>query len=274
MASSAPASRFNACPSAWSAAALAGPAAPYRSRGRGSTPRRYSHLRVRVADAAQPLSDGGLGSPEPDCNGTVSGAAGVRDQGVPDRLGAVRAAHGSARSGAVAWQSAQREARRGVTVTVSAPMPRTVRVRPLPNGHSAPPAVNGIRRGVQQYQRETERRALLHRRVNAHWFVCTQCGITLCSTRYRDTAVSARRADERPVPGSTDEKGGRWLRGPAEKTGAHWVVCPQSGITLCSTRYRDTALSARRADERPVPGSTDEKGVGSGGRSQPPHPRS
>jgi hypothetical protein len=37
----------------------------------------------------------------------------------------------------VTWQSAQR-ARRGVTVTVSAPMPRTVRVRPLRNERSAP----------------------------------------------------------------------------------------------------------------------------------------
>jgi|GEM_PF-4810655 len=37
----------------------------------------------------------------------------------------------------VTWQSVQR-ARRGVTVTVSAPMPRTVRVRPFPNERSTP----------------------------------------------------------------------------------------------------------------------------------------
>jgi len=51
-------------------------------------------LRVRVADAAQPSSDGGLGPPEPGGDGAVAGAAGVRDQGGPDRLGAVRAADG------------------------------------------------------------------------------------------------------------------------------------------------------------------------------------
>jgi len=51
-------------------------------------------LGMRVADAAQPSSDGGFGPPEPSCDGAVSGPAGVRDQGVPDRLGAVRAAHG------------------------------------------------------------------------------------------------------------------------------------------------------------------------------------
>ena len=65
------------------------------------------------------------------------------------------------------------------------------------------PALNGVgipRRGGFNSQRKTERRALLHRRVNPHWFVCPQCGITLCAIRYRDTALSARRADERGVP--------------------------------------------------------------------------
>ena len=95
-----------------------------------------------------------------------------------------------------------------------------------------------------------------------------QCGITLCATRYRDTALSARRADERPVPGSTDEKVGTQPPVP------HWgrLSHPQCGITLCSTRYRDTALSARRADERPVPGSTGREGGGNRGEVSNPTP--
>jgi hypothetical protein len=36
-------------------------------------------LRVRIADAAQPPSDGGLGPPEPSGDGTVSAPAGMRD---------------------------------------------------------------------------------------------------------------------------------------------------------------------------------------------------
>ena len=40
-------------------------------------------LRVRITDAAQPPSDSGLGPPEPSCDGTVPGPAGVLDQGNP-----------------------------------------------------------------------------------------------------------------------------------------------------------------------------------------------
>jgi hypothetical protein len=69
----------------------------------------------------------------------VPGAAGPCDQSRADRLGAVGPPrHRSVGSRIwVAEQSRQR-ARRGVTVTVSAPTPRTVRVRPVPNGRSIP----------------------------------------------------------------------------------------------------------------------------------------
>jgi len=117
-----------------------GPAAPRprRSRRRGRRPAGTATVRaVRGRRAA--ISDGGLGPPEPGGDGAVSGAAGVCDQGGPDRFGAVRAADGQRGRGQVwvTWQSAPR-ARRGVTVTVSAPLPRTVQARPLPNGRSTP----------------------------------------------------------------------------------------------------------------------------------------
>ena len=67
------------------------------------------------------------------------GAANRLGAAVADRFGAVGPSHqqlGRQRIW-VTWQSAQRT-RRGVTVTVSAPTPRTVRVRPVPNGHSTP----------------------------------------------------------------------------------------------------------------------------------------
>ena len=96
-------------------------------------------LRVRVADAAQPSSDGGLGPPEPGCDGTVSAPRACATRAVPiaSVLSAWRTVSAVGSRIWVTRQSAQR-ARRGVTVTVSAPMPRTVRVRPAPNGRSTP----------------------------------------------------------------------------------------------------------------------------------------
>ena len=88
-----------------------GPAAPRRSRRRGRRPAGTATVRaVRGRRAA--ISDGGLGPPEPG-DGAVSGAAGVCDQGGPDRFGAVRAADGQRGREQVwvTWQSAPRARR-------------------------------------------------------------------------------------------------------------------------------------------------------------------
>ena len=79
-------------------------------------------LRVRLPDGPQPSADCRLGPPEPGGDGPEPDAAGVRDQG--DSIASVLSARRTATSvGSRIWvaeQSAQR-ARRGVTVTVSAP---------------------------------------------------------------------------------------------------------------------------------------------------------
>ena len=104
-----------------------------------STPRRYSHCACgsrtprnhrRTVDSGRPNRAAMERCPAPR-------ACATRAFPIASVLSARRTVSAVGSRIWVTRQSAQR-ARRGVTVTVSAPMPRTVRVRPLPNGRSTP----------------------------------------------------------------------------------------------------------------------------------------
>ena len=97
-------------------------------------------LRVRLPDCPQPSADRRLGPPELRGDGSEPAAPRAlwtRALPIASVLSARRTISSVGSRIWVAEQSAQRT-RRGVTVTVSAPTPRTVRVRPVPNGRSTP----------------------------------------------------------------------------------------------------------------------------------------
>jgi len=53
-----------------------------------------------------------------------------------------------------------------------------------------------------------------------------------------------------PCAGGQEDPPPFLVRRSGDRSVPHWVVCPQSGITLCSTRYRDTSL--QRYDSTPA----------------------
>ena len=117
----------------------AGPAAPRRPGRR--CPRRAGTATARAA----PGRPATIGGPSTRAARTGRRCCGTRRRRPwrPGRCRSLRCCRPRRTSSSVGsriwvtWQSAQR-ARRGVTVTVSAPTPRTVRVRPVPNGRSTP----------------------------------------------------------------------------------------------------------------------------------------